>query len=403
MLQSVEKLINLLKRDTFLPSPAGSLEVGYVDIMTEGKPEQSTFLRLYYPTQQKHEFLPERCPIWTEHDTKHGFINFMLAMVKRWPSWANDKEHLLKGILQPLQNLCSWAYHPLFALGWGVLANNPRIPVIHQAQLVSDRSKFPLVVFSHGLGCNRYAYSKICYDLCSEGFIVASVEHRDGSACHSRYYENGEFSQIPHALLGGGDHEYSYRNQQVKQRAKEIKMATDLLFSLNTGDLPKNMIDKEQGFDLSAFTGKLDTEDCYLVGHSFGGASVILAANTDDRFKGIVPIDPWMFGLKEQEFRVYKPVMMINTEHFVHRENIRKVREICGDLNAHVLPGAVHLVHTDAPLLFENDRVKSGLGMGCSRSSEEVLAENHDLVHKWIKSRIDGVKMERRSDWGFMD
>jgi len=403
MLQTVEKLLNLLKRDTFLPHPAGLWEVGYVDIMTAGGPEDSTFLRLYYPTEQKHEYLPERCPIWTEHDTKHGFINFMQAMMKRWPSWANDGEHKLKGVLQPLENLCSWAFQPLLSLGWGVLANNPRIPVIHQAQLSAKRSKFPLVVFSHGLGCNRYAYSKICYDLCSEGFIVGSVEHRDGSACHSRYSLGGQIFQIPHAQLDGSDHEYNYRNKQVNHRAREVSMATDLLLSLNEGTLPKNVIDKEIGFDLSTFIGKFDTEDSYLVGHSFGGATVLLTASTDDRFKGIVPIDPWMFPVSEQEFRVNKPVMMINTEHFVHRENIRKVREVCEDLNARVLPGAVHLVHTDAPLLFENDRVKSGLGMGCSRSSEEVLAENHGLVSTWIQSRIDGLEVEKRSEWGCMD
>lgn len=31
---------------------------------------------------------------------------------------------------------------------------------------------------------------------------------------------------------------------------------------------------------------------------------------------------------------------------------------MCDDLQGRVLDGAVHLVHTDAPLLFENDLIK---------------------------------------------
>jgi len=394
MFNTVEKLMRLLKSETYFPRPVGQWEVGYIDIMTEGQPEDSSFIRLYYPTMQKHEFLPERCPIWTEHDTKHGFINFMHAMLKRWPSWVNDSEFIIKGIMDPIENLCSWAFKPLFAMGWEVLAKNPRIPVIHQAQLAKGQ-KFPMVVFSHGMGCNRYAYSKVCYDLCSEGFFVAAVEHREGSACHSRFNVSGKFIEIPHMYLADEDHEYEQRNKQVHQRAKEVTLAMDLVSSLNMGTTPNNVLNQEYGYDLANFVGRIDTEDCYLVGHSFGGATVLLAADRDDRFKGIVSIDPWMFSLCQEKFRVNKPVLMINTEHFVNKENLKKVREICSDLIARVLPGAVHLVHTDAPLLFENDRVKSGLGMRCSRTSEEVLAENHFLVHTFIQSRMSGAEIER--------
>ena len=76
-MRAPQSLINMMTPNSFLPPGSGPFEVGYVDIMTEGRPEDSSFIRLYYPTQQNHRFLPERCPIWTEHDTKHGFINFL--------------------------------------------------------------------------------------------------------------------------------------------------------------------------------------------------------------------------------------------------------------------------------------------------------------------------------------
>lgn len=42
-------------------------------------------------------------------------------------------------------------------------------------------SQWPMIIFSHGVGCSRLMYTHICGELASRGYLVAAVEHRDGT------------------------------------------------------------------------------------------------------------------------------------------------------------------------------------------------------------------------------
>ena len=73
-------------------------------------------------------------------------------------------------------------------------------------------------------GCSRSTYSRVCYDLASHGFVVAAVEHRDGSAAASFYQdEQGERRWVAHRPVAPDENEYQVRNKQCHFRAAEVK------------------------------------------------------------------------------------------------------------------------------------------------------------------------------------
>ena len=71
------------------------------------------------------------------------------------------------------------------------------------------------------MGCTRFAYSRICTDLASHGFLVAATEHRDGSASLSFHPDHLDQEQGPvwiHHQRLGEEKEYHFRNRQLRFR-----------------------------------------------------------------------------------------------------------------------------------------------------------------------------------------
>ncbi|KAL7748581.1 hypothetical protein RI367_005992 [Sorochytrium milnesiophthora] len=309
------------------------------------------------------------------------------------PHWLGKHEAIGYGDFVKLPRAVSWSlFNTTFAF--------TRLPAYLNARLAAARPaadgetaspqppKFPVMVFSHGLGGCKGSYSYFCGDYASRGFVVMAVEHRDRSACISlsRGKEQVTYQRAPVSNLGHDD--YAFRNSQVRHRAAEVLKVAELLEHLNSAHPPHNELlrtrpDTEGAADTNmstttgpAFTDRLDLANMVACGHSFGGATMLTVLQRPRKslsggdgnpahhpFHCGFVMDPWMFPVdKSQPLTV--PVIISSSESFQWQQNIidtYKVASTHPDSIVFTLSGTGHQNHSDFPLLLPGLLRKGGM------------------------------------------
>eukprot|EP00092_Neocalanus_flemingeri_P039065 GFUD01042525.1.p1 GENE.GFUD01042525.1~~GFUD01042525.1.p1 ORF type:complete len:431 (+),score=110.80 GFUD01042525.1:118-1410(+) len=377
---------------TSLPAPLGPFQVGYLDLMTPGLPQDSSLLRIYYPAPSNTSITSP--PLWADKECRAGMLRFIQMAAWDWPTWVNNSEFNLlfaakKILLSPAGFLTG------FSLGWPLIGTVRTIPIARAAPLASHvGSGWPVVVFSHGMGCNRFNMSQLCYQLASRGVMVVAVEHREGSGFGTFYMKGDTLENIPHLQVPVDEDEYRVRNKQINHRCEEVLRAIDLLVKINAGEAITNVIDKNNNAiksDLTILKSSMDlTNNLYLAGHSFGGSTVLLASSLNTKVKAVFAMDPWMYPLAEQKFEIAKPTLVVNTDIFVNPNNLKVINEASknnSDVTFEVLEGGVHLSPTDLPMAFPTV-LRKVLGMKGTVDAEVTMVEINKIVWQWLKNLI---------------
>merc|ERR1719450_349333 len=397
----ISKSNQLLTITSVLKTPAGKMgKVGIVPVISSlGKPVNSFSVRLNISNPAPAHTKTTSPPMWADRETRHGLINFVQAMAYNWPSWVNNSEFLLLPVIKRV--LDPKAFATTFNVGWKVIGKKLTIPICLNAQIEDPASSggWPVVVFSHGMGCNRFIMSQLCYQLASQGVVVAAVEHRDGSGCGSFYMlekDDGKLEKhmVPHRTvpIDDGDVEYLTRNEQIQHRSDELIRVIDILAKLNAGEQVENVVEVDQmsrQLDLTSIKSCLDlNKNLFLLGHSFGGGSVLLTASKDSRVKSVLALDPWMFPVSRQNFVIDTPAYVLNTDKFLNQNNINVIREASKDnhrVKFKVLRGGVHLSATDVPAIFPSTFIRRSLGFMDKVDPGIAMRQTNQMVLEWFK------------------
>lgn len=326
-----------------IPRGKGPHQVGCTDVMV-GHTVQGSFFRLYYPCQPSEN--PEL------------------------PDWVPCKEYFngLADFMKMKRALSERIFNYFFG--------SYKIPAAWNASFKPD-GKYPVIIFSHGLGAFRTLYSAICVEMASQGFIVSAVEHRDESASATFSFrehtepgtkkhvscdiskpvsENLEEDWMYYRALKLGEEEIPLRNKQVKQRADECIRALNILIDINSGKTVENVL--QSVFDLSTMRNSMDLCKIAVMGHSFGGATVIECLCKEVKFKCGVALDTWMLPLKDEIFpSVKQPIFFINSEKFQWIGNIIRMKKLDSSVIARkmiTIKGTVHQSFPDFTFLTGN-------------------------------------------------
>ncbi|XP_065487254.1 platelet-activating factor acetylhydrolase isoform X1 [Caloenas nicobarica] len=289
-----------------IPEGKGPHSVGCTDLMT-GDAVEGSFLRLYYPCD---------------------------ATDNEEAAWIPDKEYY-QG-LSDFLNMYRVVGERLFQYYVGSVT----CPAKSNAAF-KPGEKYPLLVFSHGLGAFRTIYSAICIEMASQGFIVAAVEHRDESASATYYCKKKSVSEpeestsnmekewIYYRKLKTGEEERCLRHKQVQQRVQECTRALDLILKIDSGEEVTNVLNSN--FDWSSLKDSVDTSRIAVMGHSFGGATVIESLSKEIRFSRCgISLDPWMLPVGDDVYQnsVQQPLLIINSEKFQWADNVLKMKKL---------------------------------------------------------------------------
>uniref|UniRef100_A0AC35UHF8 1-alkyl-2-acetylglycerophosphocholine esterase n=1 Tax=Rhabditophanes sp. KR3021 TaxID=114890 RepID=A0AC35UHF8_9BILA len=241
-------------------------------------------------------------------------------------------------------------------------------PLIEEEEFMKEegnKKQFPVIVFSHGLSGCRHFYSVYASALASYGYVVASIEHRDLSACftYKLKYDEDMKHKIEEGMIMkmviSEEADIQFRASQVHVRVKEYDALFDLLDQLNAGNIGSRSYRIVHGdeFDWGQFQSRLDLKNVFLAAHSFGATSSLASLSLSKCFKGAVCLDAWMDPLSLEVLNtVNNPVLFINVNSWQWADNVKRMKcAVKNNKNSGIvsMDGAVHQSFSDFSFLCQ--------------------------------------------------
>jgi predicted dienelactone hydrolase len=199
----------------------------------------------------------------------------------------------------------------------------------------------PLVLFSHGIWGMRFQNTAQFEALASRGYIVVSVDHaydasltlfKDGTIADFRSGYEGELSE---------EEFWALRNPQLQTRVSDIRFMIDTIG-----------VKQLKGGELWSV---VDMERIGVFGHSYGGATSLIASVQDERIDAAIALDGWMIPIPLDviDRGSDKPFYYIGRESWadpLNYQQLNKFLKRSSNQSTLFLTGTKHFDFSDTPL-----------------------------------------------------
>ncbi|WP_027660344.1 alpha/beta hydrolase family protein [Salinispora fenicalii] len=219
-------------------------------------------------------------------------------------------------------------------------AADARTRSVPDAAVADTGGRFPIVLFSPGLGGVRTQNTAWAEELASRGYVVVGVDHPYDSA--AVVLTDGTIVRTLVAATGDDAEDERRANGWTAVRAADLSFVLTQMGRLDRGEIR------------GPLTGRLDTDRAAVTGHSVGGAAALLAARREARFAAVIdidgaPRDPDPRPFHQPVLALSQPVdPAVNPTYLPALTRVLNLSTETGYLL--VVPGSAHATFTDAPL-----------------------------------------------------
>ena len=221
-----------------------------------------------------------------------------------------------------------------------------------EAQPVNE--KFPVIIFSHGIGGLKTQNTTQMEEMASHGYVVFSCDHAYDAGVSIFPGDRIIFGKtnIPDNLTK--EEKGNMRRAQLDYRAADIQFLLDEM-------------DRENFLSV-ALKNSLDLEHIGVFGHSFGGGTSVVVASVDERIDACFGLDAWFLPIPSNVLNsdLNKPFIHLGQVSWKEKENYLKLDTLAGNNSAWSVrldvQGATHYDFTDFSQ-FSKLTKKYGSGM----------------------------------------
>jgi len=251
----------------------------------------------------------------------------------------------------------------------------------------SNSSMFPLIIFSHGLGGNRTQNTIMIEELASHGYVVIAIEHAYDA--NISIFDNGDIAdyrsginyQRRHTEKLTPEEFWAIRLPQLKTRAKDVNF---VLNEIESGNFPEQLIKI------------IDLDNVGVFGHSFGGATSIYSAYSDNRIDACINLDGWMVVVPDEIISngIGKDFMYIGQQKWDEELNYEKLdRFIKSNTNSSkiLIPETTHYDFSDTPHMSKAAKLLKKSGQLDSDGLKNILNE---LIVSFFNRNLKNKRLE---------